>query len=286
MAAADTPPGEASTVAQSGHGPVTVDSLVTDLRALGVPAGGTVLVHTSMSALGWVCGAAQAVVEALIATLGEGGTLVMPAFSAHLTDPAHWRHPPVPESWWPTIRASMPAFDALLTPTRQIGSVADTFRRAPGALRSAHPHDSFAARGPAAASLLAEHPLEEGFGDRSPLGRLYAADASILLLGVGHGNNSSLHLAEHRARWPGRRIVEQGAPLLVDGRRRWVAFPAPFYDSDDFGQLGQDLERETDVVRQEKVGAAAARFMRMRPLVDYGVRWLERTRGAAARVPT
>jgi aminoglycoside 3-N-acetyltransferase len=281
MAARVSPSDEAGAVARGAGGPVTVDSLVADLRALGVPAGGTVIAHTAMSTLGWVCGAAQAVVEALISALGEHGTLVMPAFSAHLTDPAHWRHPPVPESWWPTIRASMPAFDARLTPTRQIGSVADTFLRAPGTLRSAHPHDSFAARGPAAASLLADHALEEGFGDRSPVGRLYAADASILLLGVAHGNNSSLHLAEHRARWPGRRIVEQGAPLTVDGRRRWVTFPALFYDSDDFARLGEDLERETTIVRTGAVGAATGRLMRMRPLVDYGVAWLERHRGPA-----
>jgi aminoglycoside 3-N-acetyltransferase len=90
-----------------------------------------------------------------------------------------------------------------------------------------------------------------------------------------------LHLAEHRARWPGRRIVEQGAPLTVDGRRRWVTFPALFYDSDDFARLGEDLERETTIVRTGAVGAATGRLMRMRPLVDYGVAWLERHRGPA-----
>jgi aminoglycoside 3-N-acetyltransferase len=74
--------------------------------------------------------------------------------------------------------------------------------------------------------------------------------------------------------------VEQGAPLTVDGRRRWVTFEALFYDSDDFGRLGEDVERDTDMVVTGRVGAATARLMRMRPVVDYGVAWLERVRGA------
>src|SRR5262245_9213196 len=130
MPATDPPAGEHRVVATMAAGPMTVESLAADLARLGVPAGGTVLVHTRMSALGWVCGAEQAVVDALTAALGPTGTLVMPAFSGQLTEPRHWRHPPVPEAWWPTIRASMPAFDAWLTPTRYLGRVAEAFRHA------------------------------------------------------------------------------------------------------------------------------------------------------------
>jgi aminoglycoside 3-N-acetyltransferase len=278
MTAAEPPSGEAGAVARGERGLVTVASLAADLGALGVAPGMTVLAHTSMSALGWVCGGSQAVLEALTAALGPTGTLVMPAFSAHLTEPAHWRHPPVPEAWWPTIRATMPAFDPWLTPTRALGRVAEAFRHAPGALRSTHPHDSFAARGPEAERLLADHALEEGLGERSPLGRLHAADASILLLGVGHDRNSSLHLAEHRAEWPGKRRVDQGAPLVVDGARRWVTFSALPYDGDDFARIGADLERDTRHVRKGRAGAGTARLVRMRPLVDYGVAWLQRNR--------
>src|SRR5687767_3614283 len=170
MAQADDPHrGEASAVGGATDGPVTVARLVAHLQRLGVDPGATLLVHTSLRALGWVCGAEQAVIEALTLALGPAGTLVMPAFSTQLTDPATWRAPPVPEAWWPTIRESMPAFDPVLTGTRGLGRVAESFRRAPGARRSAHPHDSFAARGPAAAALLADHPLESGLGEGSPL---------------------------------------------------------------------------------------------------------------------
>src|SRR3954462_14269762 len=61
--------------------PVTARSLAADLRALGVPAGGLVLTHSSLSALGWVAGGPEAVVAALLAALGPDGTLVVPSFS-------------------------------------------------------------------------------------------------------------------------------------------------------------------------------------------------------------
>lgn len=277
---ADPHAGEDGAVRAAARGPVTVASLVEDLRRLGVAEGGTALVHTSLSALGWVCGAEQAVIEALTQALGRTGTLVMPAFSTHLTDPAHWRRPPVPEAWWPTIRAEMPAFDPLLTPTRGLGRVAECFRRAHGVVRSLHPHDSFAARGPAARALLGETPLEHGLGEGSPLARLYDANAHVLLLGATHGSNSSLHLSEHRARWPGKRWIEQGAPVTdATGTRRWARFQALEMDSDDFERLGADLEQTTDVVRTGAAGTGTARWMRVRALVDHGVAWLERHRG-------
>ncbi len=92
-------------------GPFTRGSLREDLLDLGVEAGSTVMVHSSLSRLGWVAGGAQAVVMALMDALGPTGTLVMPTHSGHLTDPARWERPPVPAEWWPLIRGETPAYD-------------------------------------------------------------------------------------------------------------------------------------------------------------------------------
>jgi aminoglycoside 3-N-acetyltransferase len=235
-----------ATAIQSIAAPATVESLAADLAALGVRPGMTLLVHSSLSALGWVCGGAQAVI--------------------------------LPPEWWPTIRATMPAYDPDLTPTRGMGTIPETFRKGRGVIRSHHPHSSFAARGPHAAFICGDHPLPFSMGDDSPLAKIYALDGRVLLLGVGHANNTSLHLAEYRALAPTGAHITVGAPVLVDGTRRWVEFLEIDWDSDDFLALGADFARDTALVGTGRIAAAAALLLPQRPLIDYAVPWLRQRR--------
>jgi aminoglycoside 3-N-acetyltransferase len=182
----------------------------------------------------------------------------------------------VPEEWWQVIRDEMPPYDPRVSSTRQMGAIADCVLRWPGTLRSAHPHLSFAANGARAAEVVEPHPLAFGVGDGSPLGRLYELDAYVLLLGVGHANNTSLHLSEHRASWPGRRTYTEGAALLVGGRREWVTFEDLWTSDEDFPAIGAAYEEAGGAVTVGQVGAGTARLMRQRPLVDYGVAAVER----------
>ncbi len=265
--------GEAEAIAMVSR-PGTVKSIVADLRALGVQPGMTLLVHSSLSALGWVCGGPVAVIFALEEVLGPEGTLMVPTHSGDLSDPEEWQAPPVPESWWAEIRESMPAYDPVLTPTREMGAIPETFRRQRGILRSAHPQGSFAARGVHAAQLIEGHSLDYAFGEQSPLARLYDLDGWVLLLGVGHGNNTSLHLAEYRSPYATREIVRKGAPILIDGARHWIQYDDINSDADDFVALGADFTRDTGEVRSGAVAGGWGLLFRQRPLVDYGVGWI------------
>ena len=259
----------------------TVESLQADFEALGIEKGMVLLVHSSLSALGWVCGGAVAVIIALQEVLGETGTLVMPAHSTDLSDPSQWENPPVPESWWQTIRETMPAYDPDLTPTRSMGKIAETFRKQSGVFRSAHPQSSFCARGLQAFYIVNNHALAYGFGEHSPLARIYDLHGSVLLLGVGHSSNTSIHLAEYRSDFPTKRIVQEGAPISQAGSRIWTTFEDIDVDDSDFDRLGEDFLRPDagKVVQCGKIGIADCQLMPQRAVVDFAVGWLGKNRG-------
>lgn len=270
---------EAAAIGRSAR-PGTAATLAADLRALGVPTDRPVLVHTAMSRLGWVAGAAQGVLDGLSAALGPGGTLVMPTHTSHLSDPATWGNPPVPESWWDEVRAGMPAYDPQATPSRMMGAVPECFRACAGVLRSAHPQVSFAARGPLARHLLDPHPLDFGLGEGSPLSRLYDAAGSVLLLGVGHDRSTVLHLAEHRS---GRAAVVDGSAPVAG--RGWTTFRDLDWDPTDFPRAGAAYRAAEGPLRSGRVGLADALLLPVVPLVDFATDWLERNRRPRATDP-
>ena len=250
--------------------PSTRESLAADLRALGLAGGSVVIVHSSLGRLGWVAGGAMAVIQALGDAVGPDGTLVMPAHSGDWSDPAKWQAPPVPPEWIETIRATMPAFEPALTPSRGMGRIAELFRTWPDVVRSDHPACSFTARGPLAERIVGAHALESPLGEQSPLARLYELDASILLLGVGFDTCTALHLAEQRA-WPDRPLEHEGAAMLVDGERRWVNYQAaPVLDAENFLPIGERL-LAAELVRSGKVGSAASILVPVRTAVDFAV---------------
>ncbi len=270
---------ESGIIERSNRGPVTFEWLKNDLTAIGLEPGVTVIVHTSMSALGWICGGAQTLISVLMEIVRPYGNIVMPAHSGNLSDPSGWENPPVPESWWETIRETMPAFDPVMTPTAGIGRVAELFRTLPDVVRSNHPQVSFAVWGENCIEIARNHELDYGLGENSPLARIYERDGRVLLLGAEHESNTSFHLAEVRARYAGKKQVTCGSPVMVDGHRRWKQYADIDYDSDDFGKLGKDFVRDNkDDVQTGQVGYAKCEYFSQRLCVDYAVRWFERKR--------
>ena len=69
-----------------------------------------------------------------------------------------------------------------------------------------------------------------------------------------------------------------GAPILVDGGRRWVSYREPDIDEDDFDEVGAAFERHATGTRTGVVGQARCKLLPVRPLVDFAIPWLKRHR--------
>jgi aminoglycoside 3-N-acetyltransferase len=223
--------------------PLSRNEAAGQLSALGVTAGGVLLVHTAFSKLAPIDGGPRGLIDALLATIGPHGTLVMPSMSDDDEIP----------------------FDAARTPcVENMGIVADTFWRMPGVLRSDNPH-AFAAMGPRAAEIVAAHPLDVPHGLDSPAGRVYGMDGQVLLLGVGHDANTTVHLAENMTGM--RYLRPKHLTVLRDGRPEKLEYFELDHCCQGFSLLDDWLEAEGKQ-RRGRVGHGEARLMRSCDVVD------------------
>ena len=257
--------------------PVIKNDILSALSSIGLKQGSTVMVHTSLSSIGYVCGGAETVIEALIETVGTEGTIMMPTQSWKNLDPEDGVHWDVEEEYWQIIRDHWPAYDKRITPTNTMGAVAETFRLWPGTLRSDHPARSVAAWGKHAEHLVSDHDLSNIFGEGSPIGKLYELNGQVLLIGVDYDKNTSLHLADVRADYPGKHNCVEHSAMMEDGRRVWKAYETLYVDGEDFIEIGKAFEQSCPV-RKAMVGNAELRLMKQRNLVDFAVDWIQKHR--------
>lgn len=256
--------------------PHTVESLAEDLTRCGLKADSVVLVHTSLSKVGWINGGARAFVDALMEVVDESrGTIVMPSQTGDWSDPSRWQYPPVPESWWETIRETMPAFDPVKTPCPYMGAVANLFRTYPNVYRSSHPAVSFSAWGKDAKDITADHSLNFGLGEQSPLKKLYEIDAQVLSIGTDYDTSTAMHLGEYRA--PNPPLKEEGAAILENGQRVWRTYEDIDLDEDQFKAVGKRLEKD-GLVKAGTIGNAQTKIYSLRSAVDYAEQYFTEVR--------
>lgn len=217
-------------------------TLAAQLGALGVRRGDVLVVHCAFRSVRPVDGGPDGLIDGLLDALGPAGTLVMPSWAGVDDEPFDPRSSPV---------------------SPDLGAVAECFRRRPGVQRADHPF-AFAALGPQAARILADRLPLPPHAPESPIGRVHELDGRVLLLGVGHGENTTLHLAELLAgapyRVPKHVTVRQGA-----GTRR-VAYGENDHCCERF-TLADGWLRERGLQAEGPVGHAHARLVRSRDVV-------------------
>jgi aminoglycoside 3-N-acetyltransferase len=258
------------------------DTLVRSLRRLGLRSGQTVLVHASLRSIGRIDGGVAALAAALMKVLGAEGTLVVPTFTSGNSDTSHAYREATRGMTNEEIREhrdSMPAFEMRRSSAIECGRLSEHVRLLENAVRSEHPQTSFAAVGPGAEWLMADHDLRCHLGERSPLAKLAKTEAMVLLLGVGFDKCSSFHLAEYRYR-PDPPEVLYGCVVEVDGRRAWTYYKDVVLDDRDFAECGAALER-SEKIRRGRVGKAESRLFSLPTAVAFAERWLSEKRGRA-----
>jgi aminoglycoside N3'-acetyltransferase len=143
------------------------------------------------------------------------------------------------------------AFDPRHTPAASdLGVVADTFWRMPGDPLPLPPHI------PA-----------------SPVGRVHDLDGLVLLLGVGHDANTTLHLAEILA------AVPYGVPKQCMVERNGQPVRVDYRENDHCCQLfalADEWLRERGLQAEGVVGSAQARLLRARDIVSVAREFLSK----------
>lgn len=218
------------------------DALIGQLLELGVQPGGVLLVHTAFSKVRPVEGGPIGLISALHAALGPNGTLVMPSMSYDDDHP----------------------FDKTKSDCTEMGVLADTFWRLPGVRRSDNNH-AFAAVGPHAEEILAPHPIGIPHGLDSPVGRVYELDGQVLLLGVDHGSNTTIHLGENMAGVRYRR--DKYVTIMKDGKPTKFEYREIDHCCRNFSLVDRWLD-ERGLQRRGKVGYADSCLVRSRDIVE------------------
>lgn len=199
--------------------PLTRWQLVDALRRLGLETGQVVMLHASLSSMGYVVGGADTVAAGLLDTLGPSGTLVA------MTS---WEHDGSQLEEWPrglqdAYRRDPPAFDPDLSEAaREYGRLPERIRTWPGARSSSHPECRFSAIGARAEWITADHPRNHPYGPGSPLAKLVDAAGRVLMLGAPLETITLLHHAEEVAAVPDKKIVRFSTPVKTDAGVEWI----------------------------------------------------------------
>jgi aminoglycoside 3-N-acetyltransferase len=271
--------------------PLTRSQLVRDMRALGVRPSVVVMVHASLSRLGWVVGGTETVVRAVLEAASPDGTVCAQAGWEDMpsrTD--RW-----PGSWREAYEREFPAFDPELSSAAHYeGRLAERIRSWPGAARSAHPAMGVTALGARAAWLCGDHPLDDGFGAGTPYARLVEAAGQVLVLGAPLKSISLLHHAEAIAEPSAQIRVRYRLPFR-DGHRVtsrelsdidvWNE-PYPYREAlgltEPLATIAGSALR-AGVGTAGPVGSGASYLFPARGLVAFAVSWLRRRLPAAAK---
>lgn len=254
--------------------PVTKESLVAELRKLGVSGNQILEVHASLGSFDYVVGGAATIVDALMEIAKDGGTILMPTHVVGNSEPSKWTNPPISPSLYSEVRNSIPVYDAKSSDISMMGEVAENFRHREGVVISSHPSLSYAAWGRYAKLLCNRQSLHFPLAEESPAARLYELKGFVLLLGCDFDKCTCMHLAEYRCDC--RPIAIDGAKLKTDEGDVWKKYLNLAVNSNDFMKVKRIMQ-EKKSIRTTTLGGSTIQFFPASVAVDEATKYFEKT---------
>lgn len=172
---------------------ITYRQLATAFSRLDLDPAKPVIAHASLSTLGQIAGGSETVLGAILA---NSSGLMMPTFTYRtmVTPAVGPANNGIVYGSNDDLNSMAQFFDPEMPADPLMGRAAESLRQHPRAARSNHPILSFA--GVNVQHALAAQTIEDPL---APIEVIAEADGTVLLIGVDHTANTSLHLAEKAA---------------------------------------------------------------------------------------
>ena len=254
--------------------PVTKESLMSELRKLGVGSDQLLEVHASLSSFDYVVGGAATIVDALMELVGDGGTILMPTHVNGNSEPSKWTEPPVSPSLYTAVRGAIPAYNTKNSDIYGMGSVAENFRHRSGVVISSHPAVSYAAWGRYAKLLCNRQSLHFPLAEESPCARLYELKGLALLIGTDFDTCTCMHLAEYRNDC--RPISIEGASLDTDEGVKWKKYLDLKLKGEDFLKV-REVMKENNMIRETDLGGSHIQLFPAATAIDEATKYFEKS---------
>lgn len=239
---------------------LTKQNLIEEFQAIGVEAGDALQVHSSYKSFGGVDGGPQTVIDALLDTLGDEGSLIMPAFNFDFCKGEPW--------------------DVNETPSH-MGIITELVRKDPRSRRIFHPIYSFSIIGKQA-EFLTKDRYKSSYGRDSLFGKLRQLDGKIMVVGLAY--NDSMTFFHHVEEIEGcdYRYLKDFTGMVTDEKGNTY--------EDTFQMLVRDIDKgvhtmvdpmaelaeEQGLIKHRQIGEAAVKLMNANDIYAFTVREMKR----------
>ena len=250
---------------------INAEDMEKAIRSVGVDEGDIIFVHSSLSALGYVLGGPNTIVDILMKVVTDKGTILMPVYPFQGSMLEYF--------------SSKPVFNVALDKSF-MGAVTENFRNITEH-RSYHPSHSVAAWGKDAEWFIKEHHKDDSpFGENSPFYKAYAKKGKVLCIGSDIGQVTVYHIVEELVDFPkdvylkekyeAKVVTPNNTELSVVSKVHDPKAAENRIDNDkDTREYLEDIFSKNGFLKQNKLGKGKLSLLEINPMINFLIDGIE-----------